>query len=92
MKSKDLKAFDITQESPQTQQAYGDHAFGQGCLLARRLVEHGVRFIEVEDDQNWDTHNDQLVSMQRMTPRPIKRLPLCSTIFISAACSTRRWS
>jgi hypothetical protein len=68
MKSKDLKAFDITQESPQTQQAYGDHAFGQGCLLARRLVEHGVRFIEVEDDQNWDTHNDQLVSMQRMTP------------------------
>jgi uncharacterized protein (DUF1501 family) len=68
MKSQDLKAFDISQESPTTQQAYGSHSFGQGCLLARRLVEHGVRFIEVEDDQNWDTHNDQLVSMQRMTP------------------------
>ncbi|QDU31662.1 hypothetical protein ETAA8_68220 [Anatilimnocola aggregata] len=68
MKSKDLKAFDITQESAQTQEAYGSHTFGKGCLLARRLVEHGVRFIEVEDDQNWDTHNDQLVSMQRMTP------------------------
>ena len=68
MKSNDLKAFDIAQESPKTQEAYGSHTFGQGCLLARRLVEHGVRFIEVEDDQNWDTHNDQLVSMQRMTP------------------------
>lgn len=68
MKSKDLKAFDVTQESVKTQEAYGLHTFGQGCLLARRLVEHGVRFIEVEDDQNWDTHNDQLVSMERMTP------------------------
>ena len=68
MKSKDLKAFDVTQESAKTQEAYGLHTFGQGCLLARRLVEHGVRFIEVEDDQNWDTHNDQLVSMERMTP------------------------
>lgn len=68
MKSKDLKAFDVTQESVKTQEAYGSHTFGQGCLLARRLVEHGVRFIEVEDDQNWDTHNDQLVSMERMTP------------------------
>jgi hypothetical protein len=68
MKSKDLKGFDITQESSETQAAYGSHTFGRGCLLARRLVENGVRFIEVEDDQNWDTHNDQLVSMQRMTP------------------------
>lgn len=68
MKSKDLKAFDVTQESVKTQEAYGLHTFGQGCLLARRLVEHGVRFIEVEDAQNWDTHNDQLVSMERMTP------------------------
>ncbi len=68
MKSPDLRAFDISQESPKTQEAYGTHTFGQGCLLARRLIEHGVRFIEVEDDQNWDTHNDQLVSMQRMTP------------------------
>ncbi len=68
MKSRDLKVFDIAQENPRTLAAYGSHTFGRGCLLARRLVEQGVRFIEVEDDQNWDTHNDQLVSMKRMTP------------------------
>lgn len=68
MKSEDLKVFDITQESEKTRAAYGDHLFGQGCLLARRLVESGVRFIEVEDDNNWDTHNDQVVQMQNMTP------------------------
>ncbi|MGV3661758.1 MAG: DUF1501 domain-containing protein [Prosthecobacter sp.] len=68
MKSEDLKVFDITRESEKTRDAYGGHLFGQGCLLARRLVESGVRFIEVEDDNNWDTHNDQVESMQNMTP------------------------
>ena len=68
MKSEDLKVFDITRESAATQAAYGEHTFGKGCLLARRLVEAGVRFIEVEDDQNWDTHNDQIASMKNMTP------------------------
>lgn len=68
MKSEDLKVFDITRENAKTQAAYGAHTFGKGCLLARRLVEAGVRFIEVEDDNNWDTHNDQLKSMQNMTP------------------------
>jgi uncharacterized protein (DUF1501 family) len=32
------------------------------------LVESGVRFVEVEDSQNWDTHNDQIASMEQMTP------------------------
>ena len=68
MKSEDLKAFDISQEDARVREAYGAHTFGQGCLLARRLVEHGVRFIEVEDSQNWDTHNDHVASMKRMTP------------------------
>jgi hypothetical protein len=68
MKSEDLKVFDLSRESEKTRAAYGDHTFGKGCLLARRLVEAGVRFIEVEDDQNWDTHNDQIKSMQNMTP------------------------
>ena len=35
---------------------------------APNLVENGVRFIEVEDNQNWDTHNDQVASMKQMTP------------------------
>ena len=39
---------------------YGSDAFNQGCLLARRLVEHGVRFVEV-DLNGWDTHNDNFV-------------------------------
>lgn len=68
MRSQDLKAFDISKEDATTQSAYGSHTFGKGCLLARRLVEHGVRFIEVEDNQNWDTHNDQVASMKKLTP------------------------
>jgi len=68
MKSEDLKVFDISREDNKTQDAYGTHTFGKGCLLARRLVESGVRFIEVEDAHNWDTHNDQIKSMELMTP------------------------
>ena len=44
MTSKDLEAFDIKRESSQVRQAYGDNPFGQGVLLARRLVENGVQF------------------------------------------------
>ncbi len=68
MKSEDLKVFDVSLENATTQAAYGTHTFGKGCLLARRLVESGVRFIEVEDEHNWDTHNDQIKSMENMTP------------------------
>lgn len=68
MRSKDLEAFDITKESDRAQELYGTHTFGQACLLARRLVEHGVRFIEVEEGQNWDTHNDHVVGMNKMMP------------------------
>lgn len=68
MKSKELKVFDISLEDKEMQIAYGTHTFGKGCLLARRLVESGVRFIEVEDAHNWDTHNDQIKSMENMTP------------------------
>lgn len=56
MKSEDLKAFDLTQESPETREKYGRNNFGQGCLLARRLVESGVRFVEVQMG-GWDMHN-----------------------------------
>jgi hypothetical protein len=57
MKSDDLKAFDISQEPEPVRTAYGDDPFGQGCLLGRRLVEHGVRFVEVNLG-GWDTHSD----------------------------------
>ena len=52
-----LKAFDIKAESAQVKEAYGDTDFGRGCLLARRLVEAGVTFVEVRSG-GWDTHND----------------------------------
>jgi len=57
MKSKDLKAFDLNEEDDAVRDRYGRNKFGQGCLLARRMVENGVRFIEV-DDGGWDTHGD----------------------------------
>ena len=56
MKSEELKAFDLEEESDALRSRYGRERFGQGCLLARRLVEHGVRFVEVTFG-SWDTHN-----------------------------------
>jgi hypothetical protein len=55
MKSSDLKAFDLNVEPANLREAYGKSKFGQGCLLARRLVESGVRFIEVVSG-GWDMH------------------------------------
>jgi hypothetical protein len=54
------EAFDITKESPQTHARYGDDDFGRGCLLARRLVERGVRMVQVYfgNSQPWDSHED----------------------------------
>ena len=56
MKSKDLAAFDLTQEKDNVRDRYGRGRLGQACLLARRLVENGVKFIEVNDG-GWDTHD-----------------------------------
>ena len=56
MKSEELVAFNIDEEPEALRKHYGKDRFGQGCLLARRLVEHGVRFVEVTYG-NWDTHN-----------------------------------
>jgi len=55
--SVDLEAFDIAKESEQTRERYGTSPFGQGCLLARRLVEAGVRCVEVEYGK-WDMHRE----------------------------------
>jgi len=58
MSSSDLDAFDLKQEPSALREAYGiREQFGQGVLLARRLVEHGVNFVEV-DLGGWDTHSD----------------------------------
>ncbi len=67
MRSSDLAAFDIGLESAAMQAAYGDTPFGSGCLLARRLVEHGVRYVEVMSD-GWDTHADNFDRLGDLCP------------------------
>jgi hypothetical protein len=56
-------AFDLTQEPSEVREAYGRNTFGQSCLLARRLIEAGTRFVEViwpkvanSDNHSWDVH------------------------------------
>jgi uncharacterized protein (DUF1501 family) len=51
------KAFAIQDEPAKLRDEYGRNALGQGCLMARRLVEAGVRCVSL-DHSNWDTHND----------------------------------
>jgi hypothetical protein len=67
MKSEDLRAFDISLEPASVRERYGDAPFGQGCLLARRLVEHKVGFVEV-DYGGWDTHTDNFEQMAEKGP------------------------
>ncbi len=57
MKGKDLQCFDLDNEPAELREKYGRNKFGQGCLLARRLVEGGVRYVEVESG-GWDMHKD----------------------------------
>jgi uncharacterized protein (DUF1501 family) len=55
--SPEVSAFDTSSEPASLKERYGDNNFGKGCLLARRLVERGVTFVEVRSP-NWDTHQD----------------------------------
>jgi len=77
MTSSDLDAFDLTKEPEAVREAYGsDHAFGAGVLLARRLVERGVNFVEV-DLGGWDTHLDNhkaVAARCAILDRPLARL------------------
>ncbi|MDY3553155.1 DUF1501 domain-containing protein [Gemmata sp. JC717] len=57
MQSEGGKVFDLSNEKDATRDKYGRNLFGQGCLLARRLVEKGVPFVEVSLG-NWDTHQN----------------------------------
>ena len=73
------EAFDLSRESKTVRQAYGTREFGNGCLLARRLVERGVRFVQVYygNGQPWDTHhghNSRSASLCRDIDRPIAAL------------------
>ena len=63
------RAFDIHSEDPRLRDRYGRNSLGQGCLLARRLIEAGVRFVTVTDG-GWDTHQNNFTSLKnRLLPR-----------------------
>lgn len=61
------KAFDLEQEADRVREAYGRSSFGQGCLMARRLIEAGVTFVEVQSS-GWDTHGNELPSLKKLIP------------------------
>ena len=63
MQAEAAEAFDISREPEALREAYGKTNFGQSCLLARRLCEHGVRLVQVfylskDNNQPWDTHSN----------------------------------
>ncbi len=61
------KIFDLSQEKDELRQRYGRNTFGQSCLMARRLVEQGVRFITI-NYRGWDTHKQHFQTMRRKLP------------------------
>ncbi len=83
LSSKERNAFDIHLEPKESYEKYDTSRFGRGCLLARRLVEAGSRFVEVTTEYvpflNWDTHANGHETVQRMhaeIDRPIAQLVL----------------
>ncbi|HSQ56448.1 MAG TPA: DUF1501 domain-containing protein, partial [Gemmata sp.] len=71
MSSEQLKAFDVSLEPAAVRKEYGDTPFGRGCLAARRLLDVGVRCVEVTLE-GWDTHakNHELTSKLAQTLDP----------------------
>jgi hypothetical protein len=74
------RAFALDDESPKTRERYGAHLFGQGCLLARRLLEAGVGLVTVywhyegpEDSPVWDTHQNNFPHLRDRLAPPTDR-------------------
>jgi hypothetical protein len=74
MRSTAAKAFDLSDEPAKLRDAYGRNLFGQGCLLARRLVERGVPFVEVTlagvagaPGPGWDTHQNNFDAVKALS-------------------------
>ncbi len=75
MRSAAAKAFNLSDEPEELRDAYGRNLFGQGCMLARRLVERGVPFVEVtlssapgvENGIGWDTHQNNFDNVKRLS-------------------------
>jgi len=63
--SPSMEVFDLDKENVKIRDAYGNSGFGSGCLLARRLIESGVTFVEVAIN-GWDTHQDNFTNHREM--------------------------
>jgi uncharacterized protein (DUF1501 family) len=81
LKSPSAKAFDLSLEPKQTFDAYNTGRFGQGCLLARRLVEAGARYVEVTSEYipfvYWDSHengHERATAMKKLIDAPVAQL------------------
>ena len=81
LRSPEATAFDLKLEPKESYDAYNTGRFGQGCLLARRLVESGARFIEVTSEyipfEHWDTHHTghaRAAQMKQQIDRPVAQL------------------
>src|SRR5207248_8671925 len=71
------RAFELEREPDRLRSAYGSHRFGQGCLLARRLLEAGVALVTVywhyegpDDSPVWDTHQNNFVHLRKRLMPP----------------------
>jgi uncharacterized protein (DUF1501 family) len=82
MNTPQLAAFDISQEPAELRAAYGDTPFGRGCLAARRLIEVGVRCVEVTLE-GWDTHAKNHESVR-------ERLKILDPAFAALLADLRR--
>lgn len=60
------KAFEVSHVDAKTQERYGKNSFGWSCLIARQLVEAGVRLVQVNlgNDETWDTHGNQYPNLK----------------------------
>lgn len=76
MRSEQARAFDLEGESRAMRDAYGGHRFGKACLMARRLVERGAKFIEIFH-RGWDDHEG---AAKRVKPRMEWMDPAMSTL------------
>jgi len=81
LRSPAAKAFDLSLEPKSAFDAYNTGRFGQGCLLARRLIENGARYVEVTSEYipflYWDTHengHERAAAMKRLIDAPIAQL------------------
>ncbi|MCS6851599.1 MAG: DUF1501 domain-containing protein [Gemmataceae bacterium] len=66
MQSREAKAFDLSLEPESARAAYGGSKFGEGCLMARRLIEAGVAFVEVTLG-GWDTHTNNFDRVKQLS-------------------------